>query len=277
MALLPLIILAIIQGLTEFLPVSSSGHLVLFHAMNGDAHAVWDENLVMDTAVHVGTLFSVLVYFWRDLWAMVSGFFGYFKTRTPEVQKNVHVVTCILIASLPVIVAGFIMHAIKPDFLRSLEVMAWMTIIFGVILGVADCLKPREKTVETLTFKNAIFVGLAQILALIPGVSRSGITMTAGRFTGLSPVESARFSLFLSIVAIAGAGTLAIYDLLQSGDVTLGIEAVLAAMFAFVFGLMSIAVMMRWLDTHGFMPFVIYRVILGAVLLGFIYGGIVPA
>ena len=261
---LPLIILALVQGLTEFLPVSSSGHLVLVHEIFGSS-GDWQNHLVLDVAVHVGTLFSVLLYFRRDVITMICGLKGLASGNTGSegAQLNIHV----LLASIPVIIAGYILHKTQPDWILLLNVMAASTLVFGILLWIADRLPVQHKTLKDLTVKDAILIGLAQTLALIPGTSRSGVTMTASRFLGYSRTESAHFSLLLAIIAIAGAGVIGACELAESGNASLGLEALIAAIIAFASGWVAIKLMMSWLQNHSFAPFAIYRIILGAALL----------
>lgn len=267
MPLYHIIVLAIIQGITEFLPISSSGHLVLTHTLFGDGvtDLCWETNRLMDVAVHVGTLLSVLLYFRQDIIIMLC---GVLKPQSDGFKLG----GAILIASLPVIIAGFALQAFQPSFLCLIEVMAWMSLLFGVLLYFADKIDDG-KTIEDITLKNAFLIGLSQMLALIPGVSRSGITMTSARFLGFSRVAAARFSLLLSIIAISGAGFLTSLDLVETGDIDLGFDILLAVALSFIAGYIAISVMMHWLSRATFMPFVIYRVILGIALLGLIYGG----
>lgn len=273
MNLYHIILLAVIQGLTEFLPVSSSGHLGLFHCFT-DQCAQWDnDNLTMDIAVHVGTLLSVLLYFWRDVIRMLLGVkdIGTGKVKTDNAKLTLY----ILISSIPVIIVGFILHIFEPDWLKTLYVIAWATIIFGVVLWWADKKAPVEREMKDLTLKDAVLIGCAQILALIPGTSRSGITMTAARFLGFSRSESAHYSMLLAMIAISGAGALIGIGLIKSGDVTLGMDALIAVALSFVSGWISIAVMMKFLQNSTFTVFAIYRVILGAGLLGLLYSGVI--
>lgn len=274
MPLYHIILLALIQGITEFLPISSSGHLVLYHALTDDGAAAgaWDENVLLDVAVHVGTLFSVLVYFWRDIWAMARGVLDIVRGRME--QPGARLGLFVLIGSIPVIAAGFIIHFIKPDILRALEVMAWSTLIFGIVLWAVDEKAPKARDLASMGFKDAILIGLSQILALIPGTSRSGITMIMARGLGFSRGEAARFSLLLAIVAISGAGVLGGKDVLESGDFELAADAVIAVFLSFISGLAAIALMMKWLEKSTFRPFAIYRIILGIALLGLIYSGV---
>jgi undecaprenyl-diphosphatase len=260
--MLYLLLLAIVQGLTEFLPVSSSGHLVLIHSLWGDADKAWEENLMLDVAVHVGTLFAVLIYFHRTILEMLT-------------FKNMPLIYKLVIGSIPVVIAGFILHQIKPDFLRSLEIMAWMTIFFGILLWLSELGKRDEKPMEEMSFKDAFLIGLAQCFALIPGTSRSGVTMTAGRFLGYARTEAAKFSLLLSIVALSGAGVLLGKDIIETGNAELTGSALMAAGLSFIAALASIAVMMKLFEKFTFAGFAIYRVILGIILLYFIYSGAV--
>jgi undecaprenyl-diphosphatase len=260
-----IVILAIIQGITEFLPVSSSGHLVLAHHLMGNTDET--ANMLMDIAVHIGTLLAVLLYFRRDIAMILCGLLK-------REAKAARLALLIIIGSIPVIIAGFIINFYMPLLLRSLHVLAWSTIFFGILLWVADKYSPKNRNVEDLTYKDALLIGMAQILALIPGTSRSGITMTAGRFVGLSALASARYSLLLSIVAISGAGALGSLSLLETQNITIGADILLAMLLSFLAALAAIDLMMRWLAKAGFTPFVIYRIGLGIILLGLIYGGV---
>ena len=273
MVLHHIIIIALVQGITEFLPVSSSGHLVLSHALlDGNIHDIrWHkDDVTLDVAVHLGTLLSVLLYFHRDLTSMIIAFLKPSSDITDD-QNVKNLPGQILCASLPVILAGFLLHYLSPDWIRSVTLVAWTTLIFGAVLWIADHYFPQHQTLSDMSYKNAFFIGCAQALALIPGTSRSGITMTAARFCGFSRTESARFSLLLAIVAIGGAGTLSAIDLIKSGDATLSLNVCIGFIFAFISGLVAIHLMMKWLEKYSFMPFVIYRLVLGLILLGFIY------
>lgn len=269
MSLYHIIILALIQGLSEFLPVSSSGHLVLaHHLLEGEgANLCWSENRTIDVAVHIGTLLSVLVYFRRDLLQMACGV----CCRKGE---GLHLFKMVLLASIPVIIGGYVIHMLQPSLLCLLQVMAWMTLIFGIVLWIADKYFPDTRKLDGMGWKDAALIGLAQVLALVPGTSRSGITMTAARFLGFSRVEAARFSLLLAIIAIGGAGTLAGLDLFQSGNARLGLDSLIAALLAFVSGWVAIALMMKWLEKSSFTVFAVYRIALGALLLVLIYADI---
>lgn len=269
MILFHIIILALVQGITEFLPVSSSGHLVITHTLMGQnvTDLCWEQNRVLDVAVHIGTLFSVLVYFHKDIREML---FGLTNVRSSGFQKSFN----IIVASIPVILAGLALSVWKPNFLCILQITAWTTLIFGIVLWWADKKDVTKTSLEAMTMKDAILIGLAQTLALIPGTSRSGITMTASRFLGYSRTDAAHFSLLLAIIAISGAGVLGIKDIVEMGDNALTAGAGIAVILSFLSGLAAIALMMEWLKKASFKPFAIYRIIIGIAMLALIYAGI---
>ena len=266
MTLLQLIVLAIVQGITEFLPISSSAHLILPHKVMG-----WpDQGLLIDVAVHVGTLFAVVLFFWRDISWMILGALRLLVGRmTPSGKLAILVV----IGSIPVMIVGyFVNEYVAEDALRTIEIIAWTTIIFGILLGVVDKMSLSVRRVEHLRVTDAIIIGIAQVFALLPGTSRSGVTMTAGRLLGLERVEAARFSMYLSIPAILGPGVLKGYELYEDRNLQLGVDAGIAMALSFVAALIALTVMMRWLRHASFTPFVIYRLILGLVLMIIVYG-----
>ena len=275
MSLLHVVILAIVQGITEFLPISSSGHLVLtwqaFDAMGLEGIEQSEaDRLILDIAAHVGTLAAVCLYCWRDLAQMAAGVGSLAVGRwTPGGR----LAALLIVASLPLVAVGALAMDAISAHLRSTEVIAWTTIGFGLVLYIADRSTLTLRRIEHMTLAAALAIGLAQILALVPGTSRSGITMTAGRFLGFERVEAARFSLLLSIPAILGAGSLAGYDLYRSGNAVLSHTAAVGAALAFGTALVAIVVMMGWLRRASFTPFVIYRVLLGGLLLWWVYGG----
>lgn len=272
MPLLYIFILALVQGITEFLPVSSSGHLVLVHSIFDPAEAgdaAWNSHMVLDIGVHIGTLLSVLLYFRKDV---VMMFGGLAKAATGDTNhEGARLVFYVLLASIPVIAAGFVMHLMQPSWILQVEIVAWMTIIFGIVLWLADRTLDTSKTLSNMNIKDSIIIGLSQALALIPGTSRSGITMSAARFLGYSRAESAHFSLLLAMVAIGGAGALGIYEVYKQGIFIVGLDFLIAIAISFVSGLIAISLMMKWLERSSFMPFVIYRMILGSLLLVYVY------
>ena len=270
--LLHLFILAVVQGITEFLPISSSGHLILvweaFDSFGQPVDPDAAHRLTLDIAVHVGTLLAVCVYFWRDVGGMALGALRLFTGR---VTPNGRLFLYVVLATLPLIAAGFVLKRTVALDLRGFEVVAWATLGFGILLYVADRLGMMIRRVEHMGVGSALTIGVAQVLALIPGTSRSGITMTAARFLGFERPEAARFSMLLAIPAILGAGTLAGLDLYESGSLELQRGALIAGALAFVAALMAIAALMQWLKRASFTPFVVYRILLGLLLLGLVY------
>lgn len=261
MTLIQLVVLALIQGLTEFLPISSSAHLIL----GGRAFGWPEQGLTFDVATHFGTLLAVLVYFRRDLWQMIAS-----CLRVPTDREHVQarrLAGLIVMASVPALLVGFLAHDLVEDHLRNLRVIAWATIGFGLLLWWAEVRGPKNLALEGLRWKQALVVGLAQVLALIPGTSRSGITITAGRFVGLDAVDAARFSFLLSIPVIAGAGAFGAW---RVGAGTGGIdwsEFWLGAGLSALTGWICIAAFLALVRRVGLVPFVIYRLLLGVVLL----------
>ena len=265
MPILHIVVLAVVQGITEFLPISSSGHLILVPIVFG-----WpDQGLMMDVAVHVGTLGAVMLYFWRDVAAMAMGLVHLARGKwTPGAKLALWVI----LGTIPVVVAGFALNRYYPDGIRSMAVIGWATLGFGVLLYAADRLGGTGRRLGAMNLPQALVIGLSQILALIPGTSRSGITMTAARMLGFDRSDAARFSLLLSIPTILGAGVLKGKELYETGNAQLTADAYTAAGLALLSALVAIWAMMQWLRRSTFTPFVIYRIILGVVLLVFAYG-----
>lgn len=274
MLLLPIFILALVQGITEFLPISSSGHLVLTHwALQGSEAATnYEQNHLMDIAVHVGTLLAVLLYFRTDVCKLIEGSLGLLHKKKTDTKGRL--AGLIIIASLPVIAVGAALHYLQPGFMNSLTVIAVANIVFALLLYISDRTETKIRTAEMLGVKEALFIGCMQVLALIPGTSRSGVTMTAARFLGLSRAEAARFSLLLAIIAIGGAGVLGIYDVIGTGNAQFGMGVLFAALISFIAAYIAITIMMRWLEKASFTPFVIYRLIFGVALIVLIQAGI---
>lgn len=274
MPLLHIVILALVQGITEFLPISSQAHLLLIDQAMAAIGLIAETpppatQQTLSIAVHVGTLGAVMVYFWRDLWAMASGIGRAVRGRR---DPGVNLFGYIVAATLPVVAAGYAMHTFGPWGLRGLEVIAWAMLGFGIVLYITDRIGMTVRRVEHVTIGDALIIGLAQVLALIPGASRSGITMSAARMLGFERADAARFSLLLAMPAIAGAGVLEGWALYSSGDAQMTFDAGFAAGLAFVAALIAIALMMAWLRRSSFTPFVIYRILLGALLLAIAYG-----
>lgn len=262
--------LALVQGVTEFLPISSSAHLILGRwLLEGIGISTGSmtpaEELAFDIALHVGTLGAVMLYFRRDVATL---FMGLIDGITGKGGERFQLLLVVIVASIPIIIGAFLAKDFITESGRSIAIIAWTTLIFGALLWVADR-RPQEKSaIELLSFRDALIIGAAQLLAIIPGVSRSGICMTAGRFVGLDRPLSARVAMLLSIPTILGAGLLAGIDMISSGDSELTTDALLGGIFAFVFALAAIALLMKWLQRQNYTPFVVYRIVLGALLLG---------
>jgi len=267
MPLMTLILLALIQGVTEFLPISSSAHLILFPAVTGAE----DQGVALDAAVHVGTLAAVMLFFRREVAGLIRGL-GHLAAGR-RATDEARLVWLLGLATVPVVILGAVLAATGwVDLLRSAEVIAWTTIIFAITLWLGDRFGPQRTKLTDLRLGTAAVMGLAQAISLIPGVSRSGITLTTARALGFERVEAGRLALLMSIPAtMAVAGYLGL-KLLREGDTTLGLDALIAAVLAFFAALAALAVLMRMLRTWTLTPFVIYRLCLGAALMVWVYG-----
>jgi len=267
MPLLHLILVAVIQGLTEFLPVSSSGHLILLPNLTG----LQDQGLTIDVAVHVGTLGAVVLYFWPDVRLALAGVPKVLRWQIDD--QGAWLALCLGIATVPVILAGLAIKLAGLDaMLRSTAVIGWAMLIFGLVLYWADRTGGTDKDDRRWSLRDAWIMGLWQVLALIPGTSRSGITITAARRLGYGRAGAARLAMLMSIPTILASGLVLGADVALDGDLGLARDAALAAAFAFVAALLALAAMMRLLRHVSFTPYVIYRVILGVVLLWVAYG-----
>ena len=257
-----LVILALIQGITEFLPVSSSGHLILLPQLTGAE----DQGQAMDVAVHVGTLFAVMIYFWRDMMGLLAGTLNILtgKLGTP----NAKLVQLLLLATIPVIIAGLILKLTGlSDAMRDIRVIGWAMLVFGIVLYWADLKNPATRTADSWTLRDAIIMGLWQAIALIPGTSRSGATITASRILGFERRDGAKLAMLMSIPTIAASGILIgadAYSTITSEQVK---DLVIGAALSFVAALFALGLMMKLLGSVNYTPYVIYRVALGMVLL----------
>ena len=267
MTLIQLIVLAIIQGITEFLPISSSAHLILAPIVVDG----WrDQGALIDIAAHVGSLIAVLIYFRSESLMLVRGGVDALRFRESADRKLflfIAAATIPLLLGASVIVAAGIM-----DVLRSPMTIGVASILFSILLWHGDR-QPNEKSgLERITFREAMVIGAAQALALIPGASRSGVTMTAARYLGWTREEAARFSMLLAIPAIGALGTFASIEIVREGaGATMQAAAIVAAL-SFVTAYMAIAILMRLTRKISFTPFVIYRVIMGVALIAFAAG-----
>jgi len=266
MSLFHLFILALVQGLTEFLPVSSSGHLILLPTLTG----MQDQGQVIDVAVHVGTLLAVILYFWTDVRIAAAGTLRLMQGRVDT--QGAFLALCLAIATLPVILAGLALKLSGlDDMLRSVAVIGWTMLIFGLVLYWADRTGAEVREASDWTLRNALVMGLWQAVALIPGTSRSGITITAARQLGYKRTDAAKLAMLMSIPTIAASGVLLGAEVVGSADLQAARDGAIAAALAFVSALLALSLMMRLLRSISFTPYVIYRVILGVILLIYAY------
>ncbi|MEL6840694.1 MAG: undecaprenyl-diphosphate phosphatase [Pseudomonadota bacterium] len=263
---LHLVLVALIQGITEFLPVSSSGHLILLPNLTG----LDDQGQAIDVAVHVGTLFAVMLYFRTDTMRIFRGIPKVARGRIDD--QDSWLVLCLAIATVPVVVAGLILKLTGlDDALRSMTVIGWTMIIFGLVLYWADRAGPSEKSGDRWSLKDAAIMGLWQVLALIPGTSRSGITITGARQLGYNREDAARLAMLMSIPTIVASGTLLGIEVAATADAQAARDGAIAAVLSFFAALAALWGMMALLKRISFTPYVIYRVILGVILLGIAY------
>ncbi|MDX8352471.1 undecaprenyl-diphosphate phosphatase [Cognatiyoonia sp. IB215182] len=261
-----LLLIALIQGLTEFLPVSSSGHLILLPNLSGFE----DQGQIIDVAAHVGTLIAVIAYFWADVKRAFAGFLR--LTRGKVDNQDAFLALCLIIATVPVIIFGlFLQLTGLADQMRGIALIGWTMIIFGIILYWADQTGPTTKTAEKWTLKDALQMGVWQAIALIPGTSRSGITITAGRMLGYTRSDAARLAMLMSIPTIIASGTLIGIDVAGTADASAIRDIALVIAMSCAAALLALTLMMRLLKTVSFTPYVIYRVALGIVLLWVAY------
>lgn len=268
-----ILFLAVVQGITEFLPISSSAHLILGRDLLAaiglpPAEGTAADQLAFDVALHVGSLLAVMLYFRRDVADMIVGLIDGITGKGGE---RFRLLLLVVVATLPILAVGFLAKDIVTNLLRATEIIAWMTLVFGIVLWVADKAKIAKHDPHAISMRDAFIIGLLQCLAIIPGVSRSGITMTGGRLLGFDRPLSARFASLLALPTIAAAGLLITYDLYRGGDTRLTGHAVLGGVLAFAAAWGAIALMMRWLKRASYMPFVVYRIVLAILLLVLIY------
>jgi undecaprenyl-diphosphatase len=284
MGLFDAMILGLVQGLTEFLPISSNAHLRIVGSFLGTGA---DPGAAFTAITQLGTETAVLVYFWRDITRIISQWFLSLFGRVPRSDPDARMGWFIILGSLPIVVLGLLFqHAIETT-LRNLWVVAIALIVFGVLLGVADAVGEKRRRLNNLTIPHATVFGFAQALALIPGVSRSGGTITAGLFMGYQRRAAARYSFLLAIPAVFGSGLFELYKSVSHpcgkgtptcpAEVFTGAETAVATFIAFVVGLLVIAGFMSYISKRSFLPFVIYRLLLGGTLIALLTTGVLAA
>ena len=277
MSFIEAIILGLVQGLTEFLPISSNAHLLLVSKLLFDGR---EPGATFTAITQLGTETAVIIFFWKDITRIIGRWFRSFRpaagiaANDPDVRLG----WLIIIGTVPIVVVGYLAQDFVRGPLRNLWLIAIVLIVFGLLLGLADWLGRKAKPLEQLSYRDGVIIGLAQMLALIPGVSRSGASTGAGLALGYTRPAAARFSFLLAIPAVFGAG---LYELVHSFSEPQNsygyAETAVATIVAFGVGLAVIAFLMKYISTHSFLPFVVYRVLLGATLIALLSAGVLQA
>ena len=247
-----ILILSAIQGISEFLPISSSAHLILI----SNFYDFKTSSLLIDISLHLGSLFAIMFYFKKDLF---------------DLKNNKRLLGLIIVGSIPLMIFGYILHSSNLIyFVRNIEIIAWTTLFFGLILYFSDQSKTEKNISKNLNLKSIIFIGIFQILALIPGVSRAGITITAARFLNYNRVDSTKISFLLSIPALIGASSLGITDAFKE-TLEISYLSIIAIVLSFLFSFITVKYFLKYVNNFSLNIFVIYRVFLGIILLLIIY------
>jgi undecaprenyl-diphosphatase len=281
------IILGLVQGLTEFLPISSSAHIRIVGELLGTGA---DPGARFTAIIQLGTEAAVLLYFWKDIVRIIGAWFKALFGKIPRNDPDAKMGWLVIIGSIPIVVLGYLFQDRIETTFRSLWIVAITLIVFGILLGIADYVGSKTRRLRELTWGNGIIFGLAQALALIPGVSRSGGTITAGLFMGYQRRAAARYSFLLALPAVFGSGFFQLYKAIKepcsaaleaSGTCTVEVfgpaETAVATVVAFVVGLVVIAFFMGYISRRSFLPFVIYRIVLGVVLIVLLSTGVLAA
>ena len=248
-----ILILSAIQGISEFLPVSSAAHLVLVSKY----YDFMSQSILIDICLHLGSLIAIIFYFRNDLFNFI---------------RNKNFLIKIIVGTIPIIPVGYIIYQTGLiEQLRNLAVIGWMSLIFGIVLYISDKSKITKKINKEFTNKSAIIIGLFQVLSLIPGVSRSGITITSGRLLGFDRFDSAKISFFLSIPTLAAASLLGIYNIYREGSTELNFLAIIAVIFSFIFSYITIALFLKFVKKFSLNIFIIYRIVLSLFILAIVY------
>lgn len=281
MGLIEALILGLVQGLTEFLPISSSAHLRIVGEFLGSGA---DPGAAFTAITQLGTETAVIVYFWHDITRIIGAWFRSLLGRIPRNHPDAKLGWFIILGSIPIVVLGIAFQDQIETNLRSLWIVAFTLIGFGILLGIADWVGRKELRLKQLTWPHAIIYGLAQALALIPGVSRSGGTITVGLFLGYERRAAARYSFLLAIPAVIGSGLFQLYKTIKDPcldaaagcvpDIFTGWEIAAATLVAFVVGFAVIAFFMSYISKRSFLPFVIYRILLGGALIALLSTGV---
>ena len=274
------VILGIIQGLTEFLPISSSAHVQIASQLLGLDHMSRPQLTAFIATIQLGTEAAVVIYFFKDIVRIVRAWFGSIFSRVPQSaseKSDAKLGWLVIVGSAPVIVVGLVFKTQIENQLRNLWIVAYMLIIFGIVLAVADRIGKRTKSIDDISTRDGILYGLAQALAVIPGVSRSGGTISMGLFLGYSRQAAARYSFLLAIPAVVASGTFEFatsYQSLAPSDLA---GTAVATVVSFAVGFTVIVAFLRYLNRGSFMPFIIWRIVVGVALLALLSNGALTA
>lgn len=267
------VVLGIIQGLTEFLPISSSAHLRIFPELVG-----WgDPGAAFTAVVQIGTELAVLLFFRKDIWRIASMWVRSLFHAEYRGHLDARMGWFIILGSLPIVVLGIALKDVIEEDFRSLWIIGAMLIVMGIVLGIADRIGGTDKTLKQLTLRDALLMGFAQALALIPGVSRSGATLSMGRFLGYDRETATRYAFLLAIPAVIGAGLFELKEIPHGDNLYGWGPTLVATVVSFVVGYAAIAWLLKYVTTHSYTPFVIYRIALGTLTLALVATGVIAA
>jgi undecaprenyl-diphosphatase len=263
MGLLRAVVLGIVQGVTEFLPISSTAHLRIVPELLG-----WpDAGAAYTAMIQLGTVAAVIVYFWADLVRLGRAFFEGLVRGAPLGTQDARLAWYVLVGSLPIGILGLLFKRHIETSLRSLYVIALAMVVLALLLLLAERIAAHQRTLSEMTWKDGIIIGLCQAVALIPGSSRSGTTLTGGLALGFRREDAARYSFLLSVPATAAAGLFEMRHLVRSGEPFTGVDVLVGTVVAFVSGILAIAWLLRFLRTQSTVVFIVYRLLLGGLLL----------
>jgi undecaprenyl-diphosphatase len=252
--------LGLLQGLTEFLPISSSGHLILIPAFFG-----WeDQGVGFDLSVHIGTLLAVVLYFRRDVFGITRD--GLVSVGQRRIVGQGALAWYLVIGTIPAGLAGLALLDMIDNELRGASVIFLTTLVFGILLGIADWLPKRQRTMDSLNWKDAVIIGVAQAMALVPGTSRSGVTITAGLFLGMSREAASRFSFLLAIPIIVLASAVKLLEVATSDVIVDWSGFLVGGVTSFLMAITAIHFFLKWLNKVGMWPYVIYRILLAGII-----------
>jgi undecaprenyl-diphosphatase len=267
------VVLGVIQGLTEFLPISSSAHLRIYPEIFG-----WgDPGAAFTAVIQIGTELAVLIYFWKDIWRIFTTWLRSLFQPEYRGHLDARMGWYIIVGSLPIVILGILLKDVIESHFRSLWLVGTMLIVLGIILGIADRVGGTERKIKQMTLRHAVLMGCAQALALIPGVSRSGATLSMGRFLGYDREAATRYAFLLAIPAVIGAGVFELKDVPGADNPYGWGPTIVATVVSFVVGYAAIAWLLRWVSTRSYTPFVVYRVALGALVLVLVGTGVIAA